>query len=739
MRTNPIQYMKRLRAAARVIKGDPVLFGVSSFDELLAGPEDKVIQAKGVDGYWQMYWTDAEVSSSVDTGIHLALPGISVVPGGNDAIDKRNADLITAVLDDMTGSTLDAFQRGLLNASVTGFSVIEPVFKNAMIPVLGTIAGLEGFYTRPSESFADGVINGIETDRYGRIVMFRQSGEYGGAEATPDQVVYYAHNGGPDQRFGTSMLRSVYEAWAAKIKTRRVYQVFMVTNASGLRHAKLPRADFDNPTKRAAAQGLMEKLGTLASFTTPADWQMEVLQPGAGTGGHFREMLDMLNAEIRRGILGDSSFSAQEDAGGSYASRGISQQNVRTKFHTLGRSYCEAVAEQLFPMILKANGYTTGRVPLLQPVAVLSGDDARAAALTSLAELRQSGVLSRDLPEQTQVELMNAVLRPMDVEVVILETKPVPEPKTEPEPVAAAERKHRHIKAVDGKARKRAKDDAKALDTAIAEATADLTATWDALVPELVANISGKLFEQRTGGGWKVTDLTAIRQIVVEAARYKSSEIRKSITASYEKARELGLSSAKAILGVKASASYGWTPAQARAALQNRVLLLLEDKYSKLASDLYYVVEAALTGNAPVAVAQQQIMQVFNYSPYGQQYAGTILDTAMATAWNAARYEQFGLLENASGTSSVDIVGYQFVAVIDEHTTEQCEELNGEYYSADDPSAPWPPLHYNCRSQMVPVFGDQREGIEWMSPEDSAAQRAEMVADGRIQQGFGGR
>jgi SPP1 gp7 family putative phage head morphogenesis protein len=167
-------------------------------------------------------------------------------------------------------------------------------------------------------------------------------------------------------------------------------------------------------------------------------------------------------------------------------------------------------------------------------------------------------------------------------------------------------------------------------------------------------------------------------------------------------------------------------------------MLLLDDKYSTLAAQLYYAIENALVGDLAIPVAQQTIMSIFGFSPFGEQYAATILDTAMATAWNTARMQSYAELENAAGTSSVDIVGYQFLAVMDEYTTEQCAELHDEYFKADDPSLPRPPLHFNCRSQLVPVFGDQREGVNWMTPEQSRAQVSGMVAAGQIQKGFGG-
>lgn len=52
-----------------------------------------------------------------------------------------------------------------------------------------------------------------------------------------------------------------------------------------------------------------------------------------------------------------------------------------------------------------------------------------------------------------------------------------------------------------------------------------------------------------------------------------------------------------------------------------------------------------------------------------------------------------------------DLVGsFQYVAVLDDRTTDICEELDGEIFALDDPEAKVPPQHWNCRSTTIPVI-----------------------------------
>jgi hypothetical protein len=42
-------------------------------------------------------------------------------------------------------------------------------------------------------------------------------------------------------------------------------------------------------------------------------------------------------------------------------------------------------------------------------------------------------------------------------------------------------------------------------------------------------------------------------------------------------------------------------------------------------------------------------------------------------------------------------------AVMDDRVTDVCEDLNGTIFSLDDPNLAEPPLHFNCRSVLIPI------------------------------------
>ncbi len=49
---------------------------------------------------------------------------------------------------------------------------------------------------------------------------------------------------------------------------------------------------------------------------------------------------------------------------------------------------------------------------------------------------------------------------------------------------------------------------------------------------------------------------------------------------------------------------------------------------------------------------------------------------------------------------------YEFVATLDSRTSPICQATDGKIFEAGDPTAPRPPLHYNCRSIILPSLKD---------------------------------
>jgi SPP1 gp7 family putative phage head morphogenesis protein len=78
--------------------------------------------------------------------------------------------------------------------------------------------------------------------------------------------------------------------------------------------------------------------------------------------------------------------------------------------------------------------------------------------------------------------------------------------------------------------------------------------------------------------------------------------------------------------------------------------------------------------------------------------------------------------------------GVMFSATLDESTTVLCASLDGAVWPLDDDAIQQPPLHYRCRSQLVPQVDWEGVGLE--PPTEGVRAAREMdVEDGQVRRG----
>jgi SPP1 gp7 family putative phage head morphogenesis protein len=93
---------------------------------------------------------------------------------------------------------------------------------------------------------------------------------------------------------------------------------------------------------------------------------------------------------------------------------------------------------------------------------------------------------------------------------------------------------------------------------------------------------------------------------------------------------------------------------------------------------------------------------VFDAIKKNKNHAKTLARTAHKHAMVSAR------LATIEANSDV-MRGWQFVAVLDSRTTPTCMDLDGEVFPVGQGYADAPPLHFNCRSDVVDVLKSWKE------------------------------
>ena len=102
-------------------------------------------------------------------------------------------------------------------------------------------------------------------------------------------------------------------------------------------------------------------------------------------------------------------------------------------------------------------------------------------------------------------------------------------------------------------------------------------------------------------------------------------------------------------------------------------------------------------GLAPEKIVQE----VMRTTRITQHQAATLTRTSITSAQTQA-------MNSVMGANGEIISGYMFTAILDSRTSPICTHHNGKVYAVDDQRYQ-PPLHWRCRSTMVPVLKSKAE------------------------------
>lgn len=149
----------------------------------------------------------------------------------------------------------------------------------------------------------------------------------------------------------------------------------------------------------------------------------------------------------------------------------------------------------------------------------------------------------------------------------------------------------------------------------------------------------------------------------------------------------------------------------------------MQGKWSRdLDAEVTKVLVHSMQTGADVRTTMQALQRVF--PEFGKARLENIARTEATTAYNAGRLAAF--------QEDTDFVtGVQFHAILDSRTTTICQARNGLILRLDDQRLPanTPPLHYQCRSVLVPV-----DRIAWRKLE-AGDKKAEAAFFGYLEGG----
>jgi SPP1 gp7 family putative phage head morphogenesis protein len=120
----------------------------------------------------------------------------------------------------------------------------------------------------------------------------------------------------------------------------------------------------------------------------------------------------------------------------------------------------------------------------------------------------------------------------------------------------------------------------------------------------------------------------------------------------------------------------------------------LEELLAGQADTILEVIVAEYEKGSSITTISKRLVSYFDDDRVAATRFARTFTNAVYNQANLKRYEDSGVVD-----------GVQFSAHIDNVTSEVCKMLNGTIWALGDPEIRVPPLHFNCRSDLLPYFG----------------------------------
>lgn len=640
---------------------------------------------------------DPTVSSSMQVALTGMLPGVQVVAANeHDPRAMKGKAVAERALAAMRGSPLEMLHALADEGRTFGFTVAEPVWMLSP-DGLWTLRALKA-------KRAESLRTALDCDEYGNLLGIRQTAPGAPDYIPAEDIVYWRHRGGWYEPYGQSALYEAFDAWQAKTIFVRAWAIYLSRHGQGILTWKVPDSQYRGEVSRI--KDILQKLQTGTGLPLRSTDDLNLIESNGTPGTVYQQYYQTLDKAIVRAILYQELATSEGVRVGSFAASKTQADVMWSVLRLQGEAFCEAMREQVLAAILRRNGYGDLPVPMLLPEPIGAPPDP-ATLLQTLTGAVSAGVVPPLTPEQAQDVLarmgVSPAIQAADRSAGSITTKPAAI-------VQAAAPAHDHTHRLAGPSKY---DLRREFDKAEDDAATEIDAVWRKIMPEVLSKIGTALWDTKTGA-WKTRQPGAIRDAVTSAIRHRGQELRDTLTRSLEGRYEAGREFGKSVIAKhprrgKAAAVVGTieiTPTQALDALRQGSFLALQKRYDVLAEDLYYEVYRTLRGDRTIRDAAAGVQSILSARGFTYDQALTLVRTEMTRAYNEGRMGVWSEFETADRDTDEPglIIGYRFNAVLDNVTTEECEARNGHVFEPGEVDVP--PLHFNCRSVLEPVYSD---------------------------------
>jgi SPP1 gp7 family putative phage head morphogenesis protein len=698
----PVEAMASPRSAksdsAKVMEG--LYFGTTeqTFEQSAYFPDsqkkpynpDDLVQRDFTYGIYEQMRNDDQVN------IALQLKKDLVVGSGWHLIcedDDVKKQLEESLCDD-TERSLSEILQDIVQAYDFGFSISEKIFKHLSD---GRLA-LKNIKTRHPSTWL------IHTDPQGNVTRYEQKGPQSSIDVDPNSIIHYVNNQRYQNPYGESDLKAAYQAYFTKKHISRYYSIFL-ENAAGPK----PVAKYD----RRAPQGVVDdifnaikKFQTKTAMVIPKDFEVEFLE-AKNTGDPYIKGINLFNMFIGRALFIPDllGVSGGETGGGSF-SLGKEQIGMFYKHIQRRREILERIIDQhiIRPICI----YNYGEMESYPKFKFnpLSDDDATKQAELWIKAIQGVGWQPTveevnhfkqmiKFPESDDLQ-MKAIVQSLatqqgeqsgagkdDKESDPVEAKEDDGNEAEAEEKPEETKKEFALKEDSHPGNYYKKTDFKLADQILKTTVSKIKTETQTIVDDIFEDLYDQLQKKRI---IQTQNLDKVDTIRLKYLNKLQIALKKQFRNLYNDAQ------AMAKTEVKKSDFATNIPA-------DEFLDFLESETFQFVGDWSYNITkktkqeliAAIKDGKPLS----EVISVMSNA--GRDLSDVALEryarTKTTEVFNRGRMEYF----NSTGV----VEAYQYSAILDDRTSDICGNLHGLTFPKEE--APVPPLHFNCRSVLIPI------------------------------------
>lgn len=674
------------------------------------------------DDLWQKtgdYSIYEEMLQDEQVSVCLQLKKDLVLGSGYDiaAQDEEQEEIVEEIKDLLSKSSFFDSLEEILSAYEFGFSLTEKTFATNDNGFLN----LKSLKTRHPNSWL------IYQDDKGNITKFEQNTSKGDIEVDPKSLIHYINNKKFQNPYGVSDLRSCYAAWFAKRQVIRYFAIYLEKAAS-----PIPVARYDKTAPKGTPADLLDVLKrfqTKTAIVLPKEVEVEFLE-AKNSGEAYSRAIDVFNLFIGRSLFIPDllGLSGGETSGGSFS---LGKEQIKIFFMHINRR--RAALEKLinehiiWPIVL----YNFGNIENYPKFKFKPLDDENAIDLGKVWLDAVKGKVFKANEEEINY-FRELVKFPQGEVEYVAEPLQFPSFNKENKPEVEPQKEESEEKKDEGQNQSKDQDKEQEKPDQSKREDKDLL-SYAALPGDYAKKVNFKQIKSKLDD-YDNSIMNESQPIVKKILADLMDQIEKKKILKdqkFERIESLNLKHLKELkIILKNSFLQLFKDSQIQAANEldksnfadplpsDDFLALLESETFDYIGDWKYNV---------LKKARIDLIAAIKDGKSISQVEGILRDDltklSQVSLERYARTKHTEVMNKARRTffdESEVVAAYQYSAILDDVTTEICRSLDGKIFLKDD--APTPPLHFNCRSLLVPITKYEKfkptETIKGMSPDE---------------------